>query len=152
MKQLSGAFFALALSACGQGPAPVAAPQAADEVDHGSGSGAPGAEAKVTCRLTVAEPQVEAIELRSDDGSCRLLLPAGVAVGKLPVRVGAAPGEPVAAFEVRRGTEQFFGSEGSVTVLLSEGSGLRGTVEARDANPPGLAQLSATFDLTRARP
>ena len=102
--------------------------------------------------ITVAEPQVEAIELRSDDGSCRLLLPAGVAVGKLPVRVGAAPGEPVAAFEVRRGTEQFFGSEGSVTVLVSEGSGLRGTVEARDANPPGLAQLSATFDLTRARP
>lgn len=152
MRGVAGLLVALAMAACGQGPTPAPAPKAADEVAHGSGSGAPGVESTVVCRLTIAEPQVETMELRSEDGNCRLLLPVNVAVGTLPVRVGAAPGEPVAAFEVRRGAEQFYASEGSVKVELAEGSGLRGSVEARDANPPGLARLSATFDLAAGRP
>jgi hypothetical protein len=106
----------------------------------------------LSCRLTRAEELVEALELRSEDGGCRLMLPLAVVAGPLPIRVGAVPGELAAAFEARSGADQFYASEGTVNVEQTDATMLRGTVEARDANPPGLARLSATFEVRRRRP
>jgi hypothetical protein len=120
--------------------------------DEASGSAAPGSEAPLSCRLTGAEELVEALELRSEDGGCRLLLPLAVVAGSLPIRVGAVPGEQAAAFEAGSGADRFYASEGTVSVVQADATTLRGTVEARDANPPGLARLSATFEVRRSQP
>lgn len=150
MKQLSGALAALALAACSTAPAPT--PPAAGSAEAGSGAAAPGAETVLDCRLTVRELQVETVELRSEEGNCRLILPLNVTAGKLPIRVGTSPGEAVASFESRQGSETFYASEGEVEIAVGEGSGLTGKVVARDANPPGLARLTASFALPGSRP
>ena len=142
----------LLLSACSPAAAPPPAAPVEAPAAEGSGSAAPAAEPVVSCRLTRAEELVEALELRSEDGGCRLLLPLGVAAGPLPIRVGAVPGEPAAAFEAGSGTDRFYASEGTVKVEQADATLLRGTVEARDANPPGLARLSATFEVRRSQP
>jgi len=142
----------LLLSACSSAAAPAPAAPAEPLGDEASGSAAPAAESLVSCRLTRAEELVEAVELRSEDGGCRLLLPLAVAAGPLPIRVGAVPGELAAAFEAGSGADRFYASEGTVTVAQADANLLRGTVEARDANPPGLARLSATFEVRRNQP
>ena len=145
----------LLLSACSSASAPAptvpAAPVEA-RTDEASGSAAPGSEAPLSCRLKRAEELVEALELRSEDGGCRLLLPLAVVAGSLPIRVGAVPGEQAAAFEAGSGADRFYASEGTVSVVQADATTLRGTVEARDANPPGLARLSATFEVRRSQP
>lgn len=152
MRAASGLLALLLLSACSSAAAPAPAAPAEPLADEASGSAAPGAEAAISCRLTRAEELVEALELRSEDGACRLLLPLAVAAGPLPIRVGAVPGELAAAFEAGSGADRFYASEGTVNVAQADTILLRGTVEARDANPPGLARLSATFEVQRSQP
>lgn len=149
MRAASGLLALLLLSACSSAAAPAPAAPVEARTDEASGSAAPAAESLVSCRLTHAEELVEALELRSEDGACRLLLPLAVAAGPLPIRVGAVPGELAAAFEAGSGADRFYASEGTVKVEQADASLLRGTVEARDANPPGLARLSATFAVRR---
>jgi len=152
LRAASGLLALLLLSACSSAAAPAPAAPAEPLADEASGSAAPAAESLVSCRLTRAEALVEALELRSEDGACRLLLPLAVAAGPLPIRVGAVPGEPAAAFEARSGADQFYASDGTVKVEKADATLLRGTVEARDANPPGLARLTATFEVRRSQP
>lgn len=152
MRAASGLLAMLLLSACSPAPTPAPAPPVEARTEEASGSAAPAAEAVLSCRLTRAEELVEALELRSEDGGCRLMLPLAVVAGPLPIRVGAVPGELAAAFEARSGADQFYASEGTVNVEQTDATMLRGTVEARDANPPGLARLSATFEVRRRRP
>lgn len=141
---------ALLLAACGTPSAPE--PAAPPVADNGSGSGAPGGETEVRCRLTVAEQQVELLELRSEDGTCRLYLPGSVAAGSLPLRVGAGSGEQTAILEARVGTETFYASEGSATVVAVEGGRVRGRASGRDTNPPGMAKFTVAFDAARGTP
>jgi hypothetical protein len=155
LRTASALLVALLLQACSSAstPAPTApAPPVEARTEEASGSAAPAAEALVSCRLTRAEELVEALELRSEDGGCRLMLPLAVVAGPLPIRVGAVPGEQAAAFEAGSGADRFYASEGTVTVAQADANLLRGTVEARDANPPGLARLSATFEVRRNQP
>jgi len=152
LRAASGLLAMLLLSACSPAPTPAPAPPVEARTEEASGSAAPAAEAVLSCRLTRAEELVEALELRSEDGGCRLMLPLAVVAGPLPIRVGAVPGELAAAFEARSGADQFYASEGTVNVEQTDATMLRGTVEARDANPPGLARLSATFEVRRRRP
>ena len=152
MRAASGLLAMLLLSACSPAPTPAPAPPVEARTEEASGSAAPAAEAVLSCRLTRADELVEALELRSEDGGCRLMLPLAVVAGPLPIRVGAVPGELAAAFEAGSGADQFYASEGTVKVEQTDATMLRGTVEARDANPPGLARLSATFEVRRNQP
>ncbi len=152
MRTASASLVALLLSACSSTSPPAPAAPVEARAGEGSGSAAPGAEEAISCRLTRAEELVEALELRSEDGGCRLLLPLAVGAGPLPIRVGAVPGELAAAFEAGSGADRFYASEGTVNVAQADATLLRGTVEARDANPPGLARLSATFEVRRSQP
>ena len=152
MRAASGLLAMLLLSACSPAATPAPAPPVEARTEEASGSAEPAAEALVSCRLTRAEELVEALELRSEDGGCRLLLPLAVVAGPLPIRVGAVPGEQAAAFEAGSGADRFYASEGTVSVAQADANLLRGTVEASDANPPGLARLSATFEVRRNQP
>ena len=147
---MRGLLLLLTLSACGSKPAPE--PVVPSSSDNGSGSGAPGAELAVRCHLTVAEQQVELLELRSDDGRCRLYLPATVMTGSLPLRVGSGSGEQVALLEAGVGDETFYASEGSASVTVAAGGRLQGRAVGRDANPPGMATIAVDFDLARGTP
>lgn len=152
MRAAAGLLAMLLLSACSSAAAPAPAAPVEARTNEASGSAAPGAEATISCRLTRAEELVEALELRSEDGGCRLLLPLAVVAGPLPIRVGAVPGEQAAAFEASSGADRFYASEGTVNVAQADATLVRGTVEARDANPPGLARLTATFEVRRSQP
>jgi hypothetical protein len=99
------------------------------------------------CDLTTAELLIDAVELRSADGRCKLFVPVGVAPGRLAVRVAASGDGSGAALEASPGSgdERWYATEGEVTVEQAAGR-LRGTFKARDANPPGIGEVSGQFD------
>ena len=133
-----------------QPPAASTARKGAPVATGNEGSATAAVDATPGCRLTVAEPMFNTLQLRSADGSCKLLLPAQVAPGRLALKVAAGSEGSAASLEVAApgGSAPLFATEGQVTIEAVAGGHLRGSFEGRDANPPGVGPVRGTFDVS----
>ena len=129
----------------GSGAAPSTAPSTPGS---GSGDSAPAAAAAAVaapCELTTVTRTIEHLRLASADDSCTVLIPAGAAVGSVPVRASAT--DTAASVEQRTANGTLYATTGSIE-LTAVGTTIAGQLTASDETPPATGTITASFSLT----
>jgi hypothetical protein len=108
------------------------------------------AVASIPCALTAFEEGISNFQLQSEDGDCRLFLPATVTPGEYPVRISAAGDPTAAAVEARTGDGPLYATEGTVVITVADANRVSGRLSARDGVEPVQGVIETTFDVSLA--
>lgn len=100
------------------------------------------------CTWTRGTMLIDGLRLESDDGACRLYLPASPTPGALTVRVSRAGDDTAAAVERDSDDGTLYATAGSVQIESVDGDRIVGRVDARDETPPGTGSVGGSFDVT----
>lgn len=124
--------------------APAGDPAAGEQASEPAGTG----PLAVGCALSTGEVGIQSLQLRSEDGDCRLYLPPDPVVGEYTVQVSAVGRDDAAALEAATTEGRLYATSGRVTVTVVEGNRIAGTIEASDEVAPVRGSVSASFDVT----
>ena len=132
----------------GEPGAPTGAPAGDRAAEERAAEPAGAGPATVACALSTGEVGIQSLQLRSEDGGCRLYLPPDPVVGEYTVQVSAVGRDDAAALEAATAEGRLYATSGKVTVTVVEGNRIAGTIEAADEVAPVRGSVSASFDVT----